>query len=210
LAVCVGVGEIAGLAKERAVDAVVLAGDLLGWPETGGVEAAQTHDAQIVADILQRMPCPVLYVMGNDDLVELPPQSSRVISLHGRRWQLGAFNFVGYQYSLPFMGGVFERPEHKIAEDLEALAASVDEQTVFVTHSPAYKILDRGFFDLHAGSTSILELIQTRHPRLHIHGHIHECVGREGIHLNVGTYGCRRAVLVDLDSRDDEVIVWDL
>lgn len=200
---------IAGLAKQRAVDALVLAGDLLAWPEKGGVEAAQLQYAQVVVDMLVRMPCPVLYVMGNDDLVELPTRSQRVVSLHNRRWELGGFNFVGYQYSLPFMDGRFEKSEERIAEDLRGLAPLIDDQTVFVTHSPAHGILDRGVLGLHAGSTSILELIRTRRPRIHIHGHIHECVGREGIHLNVGTYGCRRAVLVDLDSLTDEVIVGD-
>lgn len=155
---------IAEQARNRGVDAVVLAGDLLGWPDKGNVETWQARDAEVVVRILEEMSCPVLYVMGNDDLIELPKRSDRVTSLHGRKWSWGSFTFVGYQYSLPFMGGVFEKPEHQIAWDLKALAPLVDNRTVFVTHSPAYGILDLAMLDLHAGSNSILEVIRTQRP----------------------------------------------
>ena len=94
---------IAELAGERGADTIVLAGDLLGEPEghrTG--EEAQRQSARDLLEILERGRTPVLYVTGNDDLVELEPLTSHCRSLHGRRVTLGGYHFAGYQYSLPF------------------------------------------------------------------------------------------------------------
>jgi len=54
----------------------VLAGDLLGVPDGfTTVEEAQRQDAGTIASILRGAKVPVLYIMGNDDLVELEPRS---------------------------------------------------------------------------------------------------------------------------------------
>ena len=89
---------------------------------------------------------PVLYIIGNDDLVELESDSDRVQSMHGRRITCGPVNFVGYQDSLPFMGGTFEKPDAAIDPDLACLPP-FDPGTVFVSHSPAFGVLDPGFGD---------------------------------------------------------------
>lgn len=114
------------VARQWDVDATVLAGDLLGCPDGFDTpEEAQRHDAKSLIHLLDAARVPVLYIMGNDDLVELDSQSARVQSIHARRVTLGSFNFVGYQYSLPFMGGVFEKPEGGIESDLAALTSLV-------------------------------------------------------------------------------------
>jgi Icc-related predicted phosphoesterase len=71
------------------------------------------------------------------------------------------FSFVGYQYSLPFMGGTFERPEAQIKDELETLKPMLDSGTVFVSHSPAIGILDPGVGDKQIGSRSIRELLES-------------------------------------------------
>jgi len=109
---------LAALADARPVEALLLAGDLLGVPDGfETVEAAQQSDADSIAAILGAITVPVYYIMGNDDFVELCPASPRVRSLNLKRIDAGSYNFVGYQYTLPFMGGVFERPEKAIARD---------------------------------------------------------------------------------------------
>lgn len=103
--------RLAQRAHDRRVNLVILAGDVLGCPngyET--VEAAQRQDAQTVIHILEAIQTPIFYIMGNDDFVDLNPASDQFTSLHGRRIEVVGFNFVGYQYSLPFMGGVYEKP----------------------------------------------------------------------------------------------------
>jgi len=112
-------------ARQHNVRVMLLAGDLLGCPDGFDTpEDAQRHEAKIVTDLLEASGVPVLYIMGNDDLVELDSRSPRVQPIHGRRVTYGQFSFVGYQYSLPFMGGVFEKPETEIASDLASFEAS--------------------------------------------------------------------------------------
>jgi len=195
-----------GLARERDVDAMVLAGDLLGCPdEIEPVEEAQRHDARDLVPLLESSGVPVLYIMGNDDLVELEPRSDRLRSLHGRRVDFAGFNFIGYQYTVPFMGGTFEKPEDGIAADLERLTGMVDARTILVSHSPAFGILDPGFGDVRIGSRSLAAFLAAHPARAHIHGHSHSGFGREGRHFNVASGGRARAMVLDLESLRHEV-----
>ena len=194
-------------ARDRHVDLAVLAGDLLGCPDGfDTVESAQQHDAGVIVRILTTAAIPYYYIMGNDDLVELDPCSDQFVSIHGRRHDLSGVNLVGYQYSLPFMGGIYEKPEVEIRADLATLAAFVDSQTVLVTHSPAYGVLDLGVLDVHAGSPAILELVHHRNVRAHIHGHIHRQFGRMDRHFNVAAGGEYRAMCIDLETLAADVL----
>ena len=69
---------------------------------------------------------------------------------------------------------------------------------MFVTHSPAFRILDVGILDRHAGSTSIAAVIQRRNPVAHIHGHIHSEFGRSGKHFNVAAAGTGNMTLIEV------------
>lgn len=194
-------------ARELTVDAIVLAGDILGFP--GAVddpEADQAIDAgRLEADLLAAER-PVLFIMGNDDLIDFEPSSERFLPLHGRRIEMGDFNFAGYQYSLPWMGGIFEKPDDEIAADLEEMKGKVDDRTVFVTHSPAFGILDPGFGPKKIGSRS-LSLFLDAHPvRAHIHGHSHGGFGRTGVHFNVASARHKRAMMIDLSSLRHKVV----
>lgn len=188
-------------AREHRVEAMILAGDLLGCPEGFDTpEEAQRHDAEQLIGLLDAAGLPVLYIMGNDDLIELDSSSKRVQSIHGRRTQVGRFGFVGYQCSLPFMGGAFEKPEAGIEADLADLAALLDEDTVFVSHTPAFGILDPGFGEVRIGSTAVRELLDRNSFRAHIHGHSHAGFGWHGKHFNVASAGHGRAMILDLES----------
>ena len=194
------------LVQESKVDAVVLAGDLLGFLDGyDTVEDAQDAEAQEIERLLAPLPVPLFYIMGNDDWIDLKLRAPAFQSLQGRRLDLGAYNLVGYQYSLPFMGGVFEKPEAEIAADLALLRPQVDSHTVLVTHSPARGILDTTQVGP-AGSVSILELVNTRDVRAHIHGHIHKRFGRSGRHFNVASGLLMRAMVIDLGTMDHQVV----
>ena len=187
-------------------DVLVLAGDLLGVPEGfDTIEAAQQSDADSIVAMLGALPLPVYYIMGNDDSIELRPQTDNVRSVNLARVEHGAYNFVGYQFTLPFMGGVFERPEDLIKSDVASLGPLMDDRTVFVTHSPAFEILDATLLGP-AGSPSIRDVILARGVHAHIHGHIHACFGRSGIHFNVASARRRRAMLIDVDSMLHQVL----
>jgi Icc-related predicted phosphoesterase len=183
------------VARKHDVGAIVLAGDLLG----------DSDDAPALIDALSLCRQPVFYIMGNDDPIELGIDTESIRSIHLRRFALGEYNVVGYQCTLPFMGGATERPETEIGRDLQGIASLVDEHSILVTHGPARGVLDRTRLG-NAGSTSLAILIETRRPRLHIHGHIHECFGRSGIHFNVAAGWKMRAMVIDVDRLEHSEI----
>ncbi len=193
------------VAQHQQAEAIVIAGDLLRVSEGFSTEEdAQRHSANELAAIFRQAGMPILYVMGNDDLVEWQPPGDDFSSLHGRRIAVGEFHFVGYQYSLPFAGGTFEKPEDQIRADLHGLEPLLDAGTILVTHSPAYGILDLGVLERHAGSQSILEAVRKNNVLAHIHGHIHRCFGREGLHFNAASAGKKQAMLIELPSLHHE------
>ncbi len=196
------------LARRHGADVVVLAGDLLGArPGFERIEDAQWADAREILVLLAQVRPPILYVMGNDDMIELDPERPGIRSIHGRRVRIADFNFVGYQYSLPFMGGIFERTEAEIAADIAVLEPLMDERTVFVTHNPAFGMRDTLGDGTHVGSTAILHAIQSRRVRAHIHGHVHAEFGREGIHFNAASGGRRvRGIVIHLATMAHEIV----
>jgi Icc-related predicted phosphoesterase len=195
------------VARERRPDALVLAGDLLGVPEGfGTVEEAQAADAAAIAEVLTPLAIPVLFVMGNDDLVALPDGRGPLRSIHGRHVELGAWNVVGYQNGPPFMNGPFERPEAELGREIAALADRVDERTVLVTHYPARAEHESEGPEEAIGLAAIRDLVVRRQPRAHVHGHAHRAFGRRGIHFNVAAALQLRAMLIDLESLDHEAV----
>jgi len=192
-----------------AVDAgaVVLAGDLLGWGDDfDTIEEAQAADRRQVLRRLSKISSPVLYIMGNDDFTELDAVSPSHHSVHGRRVEIGDFNFVGYQYTLPFMGGVHEKPEDEIEKDLARLETEIDSMTVLVTHGPVFGALDRVRDGRHVGSRALRDFVERTAPRAHIHGHIHGAFGRDGRHFNVASAGRKRAMVIDLLTMEHRVV----
>lgn len=107
------------------------------------------------------------------------------------------------------MGGVFEKPEEEIAQDLVEIAPLIEEDTVLVTHSPAYGILDPGAGPHKIGSRSLLKLIGDRNPLVHIHGHSHSGFGRSGRHFNVALARSKRAIIIDLGPLESAVLRGD-
>jgi Icc-related predicted phosphoesterase len=195
------------VAREHDVEAIVLAGDLFGCLDGFDTpEDAQRHEAGILTELLDRAGVPVLYIMGNDDLVELHSGSDRVQSIHGRQVECGGFAFVGYQYSLPFMGGTFEKPDADIRIDLAQLPARLSPATVFVSHSPAWGILDPGFGGVQIGSSSLGKFLEANPFRAHIHGHSHAGFGRHGNHFNVAAAARKRAMIIDLETLQHQVL----
>src|SRR5262249_31861614 len=176
-------------------DMLVLAGDLFD----ADFEKQQRRQAQKILQILKGIGKPVLYLMGNDDNVPLDYEDANIQSVHGRRIEINGFGFVGYEYTPPFVGDRFVKPEAEIEADLRSLAPLIDPQTVFITHSPALGELDTVYED-HVGSSAIADFIAANPVLAHIHGHIHERFGRQQNHFNVASAGRCRAMLIDLPS----------
>ena len=192
---------LVGLASS--VDVLVLAGDLFDTD----FPAKQQKQAEKIVARLRASSVPVLYLMGNDDYVPLDYEDSLIQPLHGRRVEIGEFNFVGYQYTPPFVGDIFMKPDNEIEVDLRALEPLVDARTVLVTQAPAFGSLDL-CYDENAGSRSIADFMLTKPVLAHIHGHIHDRFGADGNHFNVASAARCRAMLIDLPSLHHEVVTY--
>lgn len=199
-----------GEARSLGVEALVLAGDLFGYAdEVDDPDEDQVINAMHVRGLLIGADTPVLYIMGNDDSIELEPVEQRLIPLHGRRVEWPPFNFVGYQYSLPWMGGVFEKHEAEIEADLLEIENLLDSRTILVTHSPAHGILDPGAGPHKIGSRSLRDLLERNNVLAHIHGHSHSGFGRDGRHFNVASALRKRAIVIDLETVEHSVVQTD-
>lgn len=87
---------------------------------------------------------------------------------------------MGYEYTPPFVGAVFVKPESEIQKDMRSLEPLLDQQTILGTHAPAYGTLDRSYLDQHVGSHSLASLLNRTRVLAHIHGHIRGDFGRDG------------------------------
>ena len=192
---------LTGLASSA--DVLILAGDLFD----ADLPAKQQKQAEKIVALLRASSVPVLYLMGNDDYVPLDYEDSLIQPLHGRRVEIGEFNFVGYQYTPPFVGDMFVKPDNEIEVDLRALEPLVDARTVLVTQAPAFGSLDL-CYDENAGSRSIADFMLTKPVLAHIHGHIHDRFGADGNHFNVASAARCRAMLIDLPSLHHEVVTY--
>ena len=189
-------------AESEHADALILAGDLLSMNDPEELR----KDATWILSVLAEAHLPVLYLMGNDDLISLDYEDAQIRFIHGLRVETGGFCFVGYQYSLPFIGGIFEKQEEEIEKDLVSIEPLLDAQTILITHSPAYGVLDRTYSGERVGSCSLARLLERRPVLAHIHGHIHESFGRERNHFNVASAGRRRTFLIELPSCEHRIL----
>lgn len=148
----------------------------------------------------------VLFVMGNDDGLlgkGLEWESDkRIVNVNMRRVKYGNLNFVGYQYTNPYVGGTFEKDEPEQEEDLLTLQRLVDENTVLITHGPPQGILDNVGNGINAGSKALRNMIKKKRPLLHLFGHIHQGFGIEGRSVNGSYPRSRKFIEVDLDMMD--------
>lgn len=189
--------------SDNSVDALILAGDLLlgAWEEDQSKQALT-----YVLPLLYTIPVPVFFIMGNDDHIELESQKEMIRSVHGLRLDMSVYGIAGYQYSPPFIGSCHEKPEDEIAADLHKMEPFIDENTVLVTHTPAYGYADRTYSGLHVGSHALSDWLNRKNVLCHIHGHIHHSFGRSGKHFNVAADGRSRAMIIDLPSLSHSVI----
>lgn len=190
--------------KHYRADLVVLAGDLFA----GDFAEGQREQAPQIIPLLKAAgPC--FYLMGNDDNTGLEYEDEQVKALHGRQLAWGSYNFVGYQFTPPFVGTVFVKPEREIEKDLQLVEPLLNSKCVFVTHTPAYGTLDSTFVGEHVGSPSLAALLERRPVLAHIHGHIHHSFGHEGNRFNVAAGAQRRAMIIELPALDWQVIRGD-
>jgi len=163
LLVCDLHGSVEALDRIRAAgyDALVIAGDI-----------QYTEYAEEVAKLDNSY-----FIPGNMDMSVLDIMKRR--NIHKKTLTIGKIRVAGFGFASP---GPFHTPgeisEKEIGDGMSKL--KIDRDTLLVTHSPPYGILDE-INGEHAGSAAIRDFAFSKRPFMHAFGHIHEIEGSERI-----------------------------
>jgi Icc-related predicted phosphoesterase len=224
------------LLRSGGYDVGVIAGDLMTYPSEKAIakatgefrhareeasssvedkksfveRAAAKHDERTLKGILERSGKVVLFVMGNDDGIlgdgDAWKSDGLVVNVNMRRTTYRGLPFVGYQYTNPYVGGAFEKPEHEQERDFLALERLLDRSSVLITHGPPAGTLDLVDGGRHAGSEALRRLVDRRRPRLHLFGHIHQAFGIEGTSVNGAYPHSRKFFAIDTETLESMLV----
>jgi len=160
-----------------------------------------------IQDILAESDKPIYFIMGNDDGIVAGglewENYKNQVNINQKRIQYKEYGFVGYQYTSPFVGGLFEKPELDQRQDFLELEKLIDSKTILVTHGPPYGILDHVPGNAGYGSKNLRDLINRKTPGYHLFGHIHQCFGSDGKYIN-GAFP-KEMKFVSIDTDRDEI-----
>lgn len=137
-------------------DLVVVCGDI-----------TQFGPGELAKNFLDQIPIDTLAVTGNIDSIDVEKgiDDSKATKIEMKKVLRKGVSFVG-------VSGV--NPDHfKTLDDKKM----VDEKTILVTHVPPFDTMDKVFVGMHGGSKELRALVDKKHPRLVLSGHIHEDPG---------------------------------
>lgn len=130
---------------------------------------------------LKQISKPAVLVPGNaESFKELKKASKNWPSayvLHGNGMELNGIEFYGIGGGIPvtpFGPWSYDFTE----EEARELLLECPKNSVLVSHSPPYGILDLSSRGQHLGSTAVLQAIENKSPQLVVCGHIHESGGK--------------------------------
>jgi Icc-related predicted phosphoesterase len=175
-------------------------------------KSSQKQETRFKA-ILSEAGKPVLFIMGNDDglLTKQWEDTHSIKNINMKRVIIKDVSFVGYQYTNPFVGGLFEKTEEQQLKDVTKLSKMVDSSTILVTHGPAFGLFDKIYDmlknrEVSIGSKALRLLIDKKRPKLHLFGHLHGGFGIHGSEIN-GSYPMERKFIgLDLSKGRNEII----
>ncbi len=154
--------------KENKYDLITLSGDITNFGPISYLEELLT--------ILKNQK--VFAVLGNCDPLEIKKILGE-ICVENKNKILDKYNISGIGGAIGFKHPTIKEPGRKTEEefDKELLKLEINNNTIFLSHSPPYGILDKTFNNSHIGSKSIKEMIEKKQPLLFICGHVHEECG---------------------------------
>jgi Icc-related predicted phosphoesterase len=183
-------------------DLGIISGDLMTYnPEKEAIEKKTKK-------ILEMPGKKILFIMGNDDgiLDHNWDDTEFLINPDLKKIELYNFTFVGYQYTNPYVGGPFEKTEEEQMKDMPLLESLIDSNTIFISHGPAYGILDKAYNNQNVGSQALLGLVSKTKPAFHLFGHIHQSVGVSGTSINGAYPNIRKFFAIDTETKTIENI----
>jgi Icc-related predicted phosphoesterase len=208
------------LAKMGNIENVVFGGDIAPNPfSTRLYKKIQIAYVNQLMQMLKKLKgeTKIFMMPGNDDVREVidilnEAQDAGIIrQLHGNLHEIDSFKITGYSFvpKTPFQPNDWDKDDSEIQEDLKKLPIA----DIFVFHAPPLGTkLDVMSNREHIGSNSIGNFIRQRHPKLTLHGHIHESRDLTGefmdkigdtICINPGASGeGLNAVVIDVDTHE--------
>ena len=149
---------------------------------------------RVVSTVGEALRCPVVFVPGNHDLPEPPPDTNG-INADGRVVEIAGLSIAGLGGSGPAHHGFpYEWNEQEAAAKIETMLGDRRSVDLFLFHAPPVNTsLDRLWTGGHVGSSAIANAIERARPRLLLCGHIHEAWGVECVSgapcINAGALG---------------------
>lgn len=137
-------------------DLLVICGDI-----------TQFGPGELAKNFLDQIPIDTLAITGNIDSVDVEKgiDNSKATKIEMKKVQRKGLSFVG-------VSGL-NTDHFKILDNKKM----IDETTILVTHVPPYDSKDKVFIGMHRGSKELRKLVDKKHPRLVLSGHIHEDPG---------------------------------
>lgn len=182
------------LAAEKP-DLAVLVGDIgADPPYRNGRDVHWNSVRDVIGRVREALGAPVVFVPGNHDLPEPPPDVDAV-NADGKIVEAAGLRIFGFGGAGPALFGFpYEWTDEQAEKRLMSLLRESPKIDVFLSHAPPIESkLDRLRDGSPVGSRAVAEWIVRTRPRLFLCGHIHESGGTElyeGIPcLNAGALG---------------------
>jgi Icc-related predicted phosphoesterase len=153
---------------------------------------------QKIVGILESASKPVFYVTGNHDIA-CWETTQYFINIENKKVEIGSYSIFGLKDTFRLAKSKF-RYSSKVA-------SHIDSNTILVSHSPPYGVLDvtktvrrrdHRLVTTHIGNKKIRKLIEKRHPKYCLFGHVHEGLGNTGNMINGGCY--RHNIFVSINT----------
>ena len=128
----------------------------------------QLKDAEYLAGLIENLPVPGRFILGNDDWFEFSGPGY----LNAPE-TIGGHEFIPFEFVLitPFNTNR-EVNENKLRYELNKLNAG--EKSIIVAHTPPFFCGDKIYSGERVGSRAVYSWVELTQPRLWLCGHIHE------------------------------------
>ena len=180
--------------KANEVDIVIGAGDF----------AIVHRGLEEMITILKDIEKPTFVVPGNgettDELMAASQDWKSCQVLHGNGKNHSGVDFYGIGGGIPvtpFGAWSYDFTE----KEAEELLHECPSNSILISHSPPYQILDKSSSGQHLGSTTIRKFIDQKTPKLLVCGHIHESAGKqEWVNNTLVVNAGPKGIIVNLDT----------
>ncbi len=176
-------------------DLALLVGDIgADPPRRNGREVHWASVREVIGRVREALGAPVVFVPGNHDLPEPPPDVDAT-NADGRVVEAAGLRIFGFGGAGPALFGFpYEWTDADAENRLRTLLGPGVKADLFLCHAPPYDTkIDRLRHGEPVGSKAVAEWIVRLRPRFFVCGHIHESAGVDALEgvpcLNAGALG---------------------